>query len=65
MLKPLEKIKCSYEGCYEPAEFIACGRTKHRMPAYFCNEHAEDVTDEDNPEYHDTCPNCGCRFGVN
>jgi hypothetical protein len=65
--------QCSFEGCEKPAEFIACGRESyddderpgHPTPACYCREHMAEVIDERSPEYTDTCPNCGCMFGVN
>lgn len=64
---------CAFEGCEKPAEFLACGEklvrnnepAGHPTPACYCREHMEDIIDEDCPEYRVTCPNCGCRFGVN
>jgi hypothetical protein len=64
--------KCAFEQCDKPAEFIACGRATHiedepghPTPACYCREHMVDVISERYPEYVDTCPNCGCTFGVN
>jgi hypothetical protein len=65
-------IECHFEGCTKPSEVLACGRelfgpgnAGHPIPARYCKEHADIVTDERSPEYTDTCPNCGCIFGVN
>lgn len=63
--------RCQYEDCEEPATYIASGRKRygedngHPNPGVYCDAHANVVEDEGNPEYRDTCPNCGCRFGVN
>ncbi len=64
---------CSFEGCTEPAEMLACGRieagiekrTYHPEPAWYCATHAYHVADEGYPEYNSTCPCCGCLHGVN
>lgn len=62
---------CKYEDCDQPATVVACGRKRysdekgHPTPACYCRTHASVVNDEGNPEYVDTCPNCGCEFGVN
>lgn len=71
---------CAYDGCEAPAETFACGRPgrewwddemmgrqpeAHPVPAWYCKAHAGVVCDEQSPEYHDSCPNCGCLFGVN
>ena len=64
--------KCSFEDCESDATQIASGRADdenpergHPTPAVYCDTHGDMVADEQFPEYHDTCPNCGCRFGVN
>lgn len=70
ILKPAGK--CQYENCDKDATHIACGRKDyhsgekgHPEPAVYCEAHAETVTDENAPEYTETCPNCSCMFGVN
>ncbi len=56
---------CAYERCDKPATELACGRyAGHTQPAYYCDEHASEVVEEDTPEYAVNCPNCDCRFGV-
>ena len=68
--------QCQYEGCDKPATHIASGRATRMGPewyenqghptlALYCEAHGEKVADEGAPEYHTTCPNCGCYFGVN
>lgn len=61
--------KCSYEGCRRKATHIACGygttyEGRHPTAALYCLTHAELVEDEGEPEYHETCPNCECKFGI-
>ncbi len=62
---------CAYEDCNRPATILACGRSGynddkgHPKPAYYCDEHANLVADEHDPEYVVYCPSCECRFGVN
>lgn len=69
-IKPAKK-KCAYKNCTRIGEFLACGResasvpSPHLTPDYYCEVHAEVVSDEGFPEYTTHCPNCGCRFGVN
>jgi len=70
--KLMQGSTCEYEGCDLPATDIACGRREwrdgppsHPEPGVYCEPHASKVTDEGCPEYVDTCPNCGCGFGVN
>jgi len=73
MKQPIIKIegKCQYEECDKPATHIASGRKTydhkggHSEPNFYCEEHAEVVTEERFPEYVVNCPNCGCMFGVN
>lgn len=56
---------CTFQDCDKPATAIACGRSDYQKPNVFCEEHAYEVADEQYPEYHDNCPNCGCEFGIN
>ena len=62
--------QCQWEGCYETATHIACGRWTctgnggHQIPGCYCKAHAQAVADEAYPEYTEECPNCGCKFGV-
>lgn len=66
-------MKCQYEDCELEATEIAAGRDRsyyskekgHEGVGHYCSTHAQIVADEGNPEYLETCPNCGCRFGVN
>ena len=61
-------MKCEYEGCDKEAVQQATGNRdfeKSVTVKWYCEEHAYLVADKDSPEYHTTCPNCGCRFGVN
>lgn len=62
---------CQFEGCSQTATAIASGRRDYQdRPAEgchdigcYCEMHAKVVAMEDDPEYEDVCPNCGCRFG--
>jgi hypothetical protein len=57
---------CEYDGCDKPATTTAKGRNEdRRRVAAYCETNAEMVADENFPEYVESCPNCGCRFGVN
>jgi hypothetical protein len=67
-------MECEFEvdgiRCSEQAVQMACGKggwinNGHPNPGIYCKVHAELVADEGCPEYTDTCPNCGCMFGVN
>lgn len=63
--------QCQFDECEQPATEIACGRDGcgdrkgHPEPGVYCKAHADVIANENNPEYWDQCPNCGCRFGVN
>ncbi len=62
--------KCQYEDCDMDATYMAKGRSDHSGGGHptinvYCYTHATIVADEQNPEYIDNCPNCGCMFGVN
>jgi len=65
MLEPPKVITCGYIGCDKPVTNIAAGRVSSKIPRYFCEDHAQIVANEQEPEYVVSCPNCGCRFGVN
>jgi len=65
---------CQWEGCFNYAVTIACGRSGfsrdgaqegHPDPGFYCYAHANKVVDEQAPEYGADCPNCGCEFGIN
>ncbi len=58
--------KCAYENCDRDAVLVAVGKNdEHKKPASYCEEHGYNVADESGPEYIQSCPNCGCTFGVN
>lgn len=74
MIIKVKGRKCQYEDCEADAEVIACGREHvhysrddkgHPEPRVYCLTHGRVVCDEGSPEYTDSCPNCGCLFGVN
>jgi hypothetical protein len=67
MVKLRPGMKCQFENCFTPAISIATGRgRKGSYPlGVYCETHAAIVEDENSPEYTESCPNCGCRFGVN
>ncbi len=55
---------CEVEGCTNRStQIVYRAATATLMLA--CEQHAYDLIDERDPEYHVTCPNCGCDFGVN
>lgn len=64
-----QKPLCAYPDCEERATEIATGRRymgRDGFPlGYYCRVHAEAVQDQGSPEYTESCPNCGCMFGVN
>lgn len=63
---------CSFENCPEEATTFAVGKTQfyeteppgHPGVHAYCEVHAEKVANERSPEYVESCPNCGCKFGV-
>ena len=60
--------QCQWPGCTEPSTQMATGDRFNRKDTnigFFCAPHAYTIADYDSPEYHTTCPNCGCQFGVN
>lgn len=64
--------KCQHEDCdgKTPATRVAQGREHLGKPGhpelgYYCAVHSHEVSDEGNPQYQETCPNCDCEFGVN
>ena len=58
--------KCQYTGCDESASCLAYGRDGEiTYPISCCEEHADIIANQENPEYVVGCPGCGCRFGVN
>lgn len=69
-IKPSKTI-CAFKNCKKKGIILACGRESasvanpHIIPDYYCEEHADLVSDEGYPEYRVLCPNCKCRFGVN
>lgn len=50
--------------CNEPATTVA-EHSKTKEVGKYCDKHAREAVDARNPEYHVSCPNCGCDFGVN
>ena len=54
---------CAKEGCSDYADVWAVGRD--RKARKYCEQHAEEISTEDRPEYVAECPKCGCLFGVN
>ena len=61
--------KCQFEGCDKMGVMWASGRydwLKLRYPVgWYCESHADRVSNEGHPEHVEDCPRCGCRFGVN
>lgn len=50
--------------CDQPATTVAEHSGTKELGKY-CDKHARKAVDFHNPEYHVSCPNCGCDFGVN
>lgn len=65
------KEGCCFPGCELPGETLAVGRDEWRGDkkaspmGFYCEIHADSVSDEGSPEYVVSCPCCGCLFGVN
>jgi hypothetical protein len=59
--------KCQAPYCDNLATDIAQGRGERAaLPlGFYCDAHAEIASEQQSPEYVESCPNCGCRFGVN
>ena len=56
--------KCNYENCQEEAtDWVYCRETGKVIKT--CYKHAKIVVDEDNPEYIESCPRCGCWIPIN
>ena len=57
-------MTCEYKDCNKEAEMMVYSRRQDKV-MNTCWEHAQRVVDEGAPEYHETCPNCGCLIPVN
>ena len=57
-------MKCEYEDCNKEAEMMVYSSRQDKV-MNACWEHAKRIVDEDSPEYHHSCPNCGCLMPVN
>lgn len=56
--------ECDHEACDgKPATEVAQSGETKKLGAY-CATHARMVADDNNPEYIEHCPNCGCVFGA-
>lgn len=73
LLKEVERLEtlmgiwtatCQFERCKKAVETMAYDREK-RVLGFYCGDHAYQVADKGDPEYRESCPNCGCYFGVN
>ena len=59
-----ESSQCENGGCKTKATDTVY--SYHLRTVIFCCETCSDlVVDEGNPEYVDSCHNCGCRQGIN
>lgn len=56
--------RCEAAGCMRKATRIVYSK-KQRAVLLCCDTHSDEILDEDCPEYHQTCPNCGCEIPVN
>jgi hypothetical protein len=55
---------CEVDGCGGMTTSIVYSRSRGSV-ILCCDAHAYEVADEGHPEYHQTCPNCGCEIPVN
>lgn len=56
--------ECEFGDCHETAKWLAYSRRNGCVMA-LCEHHQVVVVDEDSPEYHHTCENCGCELPIN
>ena len=66
MITVRANIRCEYVGkdnkrCLRKATTVA--DSGNHLGVY-CNKHVDEIPPKD-AEYHVSCPNCGCHFGVN
>ncbi len=59
-----EGSKCESGDCNQAASDMVHSRKLNKV-IFCCDECADTVLDEGDPEYWGTCENCGCRQGVN
>ena len=64
MRKLSESKECEVAGCDKKSEYPAYSRILEKV-VICCLDHANEITDERYPEYHEICPNCNCRIPVN
>lgn len=62
--KLIKDAVCEYRDCEKLADNIVFSRNEDKV-LLCCDAHADIVQDEGNPEYWDTCMNCGCRNPIN
>lgn len=63
-LRQLEsRDQCEDFDCPEPAKFLVYSRNTKKV-FKCCAVHGKRISEEDYPEYIDTCKNCGCVQGV-
>ncbi len=56
--------KYNYRGCDKKADTLVYVRREDKV-IKICLAHARTVVNEDNPEYIESCPHCGCIIPVN
>ena len=57
--------KCEAPKCRKKAVALVFDRRNTTGIFALCEEHAEELAHYDNSEYVQTCPNCGCKSGIN
>ena len=62
--KKRNKGKCKIEGCRKLATHTAYD-SKNKLIVDCCESHADAIAENEWPEYVVSCPDCGCKFGVN
>ena len=55
---------CEYEDCQKEATDLVYSRKLDKV-IETCSRHTREVVDEENPEYVETCPHCGCWIPIN
>jgi len=55
---------CEAKGCDNKASAMAYSRNKRKV-IICCSGCTYLILEENNPEYHDSCANCGCELPIN
>ena len=59
-----KEIRCENPHCQREASLTVYDRVAE-CTLMVCERCADLIVNRDRPEYHVTCPNCECHFGVN